>query len=157
MNGRVRFRIQTVVPVCVLLLPALGFSVCRPCGLRNIGAYVHARNLIGEVQAAAFDGAGIVQNPANPMCRSHSSLSPTMGSLNTLAVLSFFFVSSFAASASDWHSRSIYQVNHIPRLLTALTLKVTSLSRTGLHSRMGLGQLVTQGTSSIVVAATKVS
>jgi len=45
--------------------------------------------------------------------RSFDSLSPTMGALKTLVFSTFFFVSSLAASANDWRSRSIYQVSRI--------------------------------------------
>jgi hypothetical protein len=85
-------------------------------------------------------------------------LSPTMRVLKALAASSFFFVSSLAASASDWRSRSIYQVSriHCPSFLP-LTPTVPSLSQTASHLRMGLVQPVIQVTASIAVATTKAS
>ena len=86
------------------------------------------------------------------------SLSPTMGAFKTLAAFTLFFVSSLAASANDWRSRSIYQVSHIPCLpFPALTPNVASLSRTGSRLRMGPDQPVTRRTASIAVAPTKAS
>lgn len=79
-----------------------------------------------------------------------------MGALKALAVSTFFFVSSLAASANDWHSRSIYQVTRVLRPSpSALTPNVTSLSRTGSHLRMDLDQLVTQRTANIAVVPTE--
>jgi len=80
-----------------------------------------------------------------------------MGAFKTLVVSSLFFVSSLAASASDWRSRSIYQVSFIRCLLPYAHVRVASLSRTGLHLRMGPGQLVRQKTASIAVAPTEAS
>jgi len=86
------------------------------------------------------------------------SLLPTMGVLKALAVSSFFVVSSLGASASDWRSRSIYQVSCIPCFsFSALTQKITSSSQTASRLRMGLGQLVTQRIASIAVEPTEAS
>ena len=72
---------------------------------------------------AAFDNAWLGVDVENSACLTSPlpisftllprSLSPAMGALKTLTVSSFF-VSSLAASAGDWRSRSIYQVSRFP-------------------------------------------
>lgn len=86
------------------------------------------------------------------------SLFSTMMDLKALTISTLFFLSSLAASANDWRSRSIYQVSSVLRLPFSYThANVPSSSLTGLHKRMGRGQLVTLGTASIAEAATKAS
>lgn len=77
--------------------------------------------------------------------------------LKALVISTFFSGLSLAASAKDWGSRSIYQVSRVHRLLLRTYANVTSLSLTGLHLRMGLGQLATRRIASTVGETTKAS